>query len=357
MFNTRYFRFYTLFICSFSFAYSMITAQTFSSATNPVGIMKILVPNNSDTTFCVGFHRSVLFETTVHSVLGDTITINGNPAWEENSLRAEQHFLLFGRVDRESASEEGKFFPIIANRGSTLTLDLSRKGSAEPDPLSNLNVGERSGDNVLIVPCWTIGSLFAGIAKGGIEIWVFKDPEPGANNATPFKVYYSEVNGQWEAPGVLGAQDDLPIYPGESVFIRNESGQDQRLFIFGSVPMESFQTIVYTASGNQKQDIHIGLRSPVPIRLADSGLGEDGDELFVFDNDIVLKDKAASRIFEYIGDASTPGWYEGSFYVGESEQLLPGVGYILRKAPRGATSVAFDWKVQPGYLNSQLYNK
>jgi|GEM_PF-2917025 len=342
----------------------MASSQSLSVATNPVGITRIEVPTNSDTFFAIGFHRSVLFRTTVASVQGNVVTLNGSPGWSNDELKyapgiqPNDYVLLFGHVDRP-LSEEGKYFLIESNTSSTVTLDLTMRGTGEIDPLANLQTGAAEGDPVLIIPCWTIDSLFAGIRDEGIKVTIFDDSQAGANQAVPYTFCYDSSEHIWKSEnGMDGDFGNSPIFPGQSVCIRNETGEDKTMIAYGSVPMESFRTVVYTAANDQPQDIYIGIRSPMPILLEDAvGLGENGDELLIFDNTQAIVDKSASRILEYIdnGRVSVPGWYDGVRYVGDSEELLPGVGYVLRKAPSSNPTSSY-WQATPSYLSSLLSN-
>lgn len=333
-----------------------LQGQSVSLATDPLGIMKISVPDASDTLISVGFHRRVDYEATVQSVNANMITVNGNPSWEidqfkfQEGVQNERYFLLFGNVDRAGDSEEGKFFEILSNTGSTIEIDLG------DETLENLVGDADNGDLVRIIPFWNIASLFSGLASSGIEIRVFSDTEAGPNEPKATVVSYNASSEKWEEsndPGAPIVRDYLNIYPGESVFIRNETGEDKSLIVMGAVPMEAFQTLVYTTENNRPQDIHIGIRSPLPIPLGDSGLGSDGDQLLIFDNELTLKDKAASRIFEYLEDASPKGWYDGVDWMDSTYDLQPGVGYILRRAATPIASSTY-WVGKPTYLDILL---
>jgi len=105
-----------------------------------------------------------------------------------------------------------------------------------------------------------------------------------------------------------------------------------------------------------RQDNAIGLIRPMAVSLDASGLISSGafqssplpgsrtDELLTFDNTVASRNKSASAIYYYWSNA----WREvgfGNADVG-ANLLLPGTGFIIRKATNNTTPV---WTNSPNF--------
>lgn len=112
--------------------------------------------------------------------------------------------------------------------------------------------------------------------------------------------------------------------------------------------MSKHRAIIRTFAANAPQDHWVGYSSPVPTPIGESGLGfSPGDNLLVFDNAALGKNKSASQILVYTGTA----WLDtnGFANVSTTFNLQPGVGYILRKA-QTASAQNFVWQDLQSYL-------
>lgn len=130
-----------------------------SVTTDPVGVINVDLPGNSDTVVSVPFHRPVEFQGSVDSIDGNQITVNGTPGWSTNQFvydapgQTDTFYVLFA-----SGEKEGMFYTIDANTADTLTLDLA--GDTLAGVQSDQDDGPGMGDILKIIPYWTLGTLF-----------------------------------------------------------------------------------------------------------------------------------------------------------------------------------------------------
>jgi len=245
-----------------------------------------------------------------------------------------------------TGSDEGDIYTITGNTADSVTLDL-QGGS-----LAGLN----AGDLVAIIPYWTLGTVFPGgqgvhpsVSAGNRSTEVlFPDLGGTGVNLTTARSYYF-LNGAWRqvGQGNLNKNDDV-VAPDMFVWVRHNVPTGTELVARGSVLSSGIRLGVRLNSGI-KQDNLIALPRPGPVSLSQSGLIESGafrpsisagnrlDELFIFDNTTLGKNKSAAATYYYLNG----GWRKvgsGNTDVGGDIVFQPGTGVILRSGA-GASGV------------------
>ena len=256
------------------------------------------------------------------------VTLSSAPTLPANTTCA----LLFA-----SGNKEGMFAKITALNGTVATVTLSAG-----DDLT----GIVNGDKVTIMPYWTPATLVPSTAPVGLKLMTFDSARVGVNIATT-KFYAHAGSGSW-LNGITGAAaSNDPLDFGSSFVLRNSSVTDLTVSFVGDVPMKKHRAILATLAANTAQDIRFGYSSPVPETMANVGLtGQEGDQLFEFDNSATGYNKPASQILIY----TSGSWnYKVSGLSAAAFQLKPGYGYVYRKA---ATSNPdkYVWSDLPSYV-------
>jgi uncharacterized protein (TIGR02597 family) len=354
-----------------------ITPGAFAQVYTPsVGFVSVQALGGSDTRFSAPLSRSPEFVGQVASLGANTVTVSGSPNWAASQwvyaagVRSNTYFLEFC-----SGAKAGMFYTVTASSGDTVTLDLAG------DTLSGAIVG----DQVKIVPYWTLGTLFPGQqgvttttnitgAGSATKILVYAANAVGTNLSTSFTYYYYSGSASGGAGwrrvggGIANKKDDDIIYSDSHIIVRQDGGAPTTtLTVAGNVATVGRTTVIGTLQNNTAQDNIIAVDIPVAITLAQSNLaqsgafvaattatGSGGDRLFVYDNAAAGINKSASATYYYYaGPASGgAGWRRiggGISTIRDNEQVfIPGSGYVIRKA---ATTVASStvWSIPLPY--------
>ena len=317
-------------------------------ASDPSGIYRVALLGNSDTRLSIPFSRPKAAAGLVQSISDGVITLQGAPGWTtdqfvySSGVQSNTYFVLI-----RSGSREGEHHTITANTADAITVDLNG------DTLTGVNAGDR----IEIVPYWTLGTLFLGGA--GIHI----SPSPGSRssevlmpdlegigiNLSAARTYYF-WSGAWRqvGQGTANLSDDV-LLPDAYVIVRHNIADSTTLLCNGVVWMGKL-AVPLAVQAASKQDNFVALARPTAISLNDSGLISSGafsaspspgartDELFVFDDTVVGKNKAASATYYYWSGA----WRKvgsGSTDVGTDEVFQPGTGMVIRKGNGTGTAV------------------
>jgi len=319
------------------------------------GFQRITLQGASDTQLAMPFPRPAAELGAVSAVSGNIVTLRGPAAWTANQwvysspTRTNTHYLLI-----RSGNREGDFYTITSNDTSRVFLDL------QGENLSGVVVGNLAA----IVPYWTLGTIFPG-GQG-----VHSAPAPGNRrtellipdltgngiNLSAARTYYF-WNGAWRqvGQGTTIKNDDV-ILPDMYFWVRHNLASNTELIAKGGVLHEKWRFLV-RRSPSIKQDNLFALPRPAPVTLADSGLISSGafrasagpgsriDELLVFDNSTVSKNKSAAGTYYYWNNA----WRKvgaGAADKGADVVFNPGQGVILRA---GTNVSSVTWTNAPTY--------
>jgi uncharacterized protein (TIGR02597 family) len=303
---------------------------------------------NSDTIVSLPYTRAGVVAQTVSAVSANVITVSGTPNWLPNQfvysagVQTNTYFVRF-----DSGADAGKLYPITANGANNVTLNLGA------DSLGSVV----SGDILSIEAYWTPATTFPNGAG------IFASPTPGNRftevlvpdttsagiNLSAAKVLYFNA-GAWKQVGSNTNHNDDPFSPNSFLIVRHNVGTNSTLMVLGSVVGGALSIPLMTSASIQ-QDNAVALARPVIVSLNDSGLINSGafaasplpgsrtDELQVFDNTVVQKNKSSSAIYYYWSGA----WRKvgaGTTDVGSDQIFTPGTGMVIRK---GTNNAAATW--------------
>lgn len=328
------------------------------TATPPAGFVTLSMPGDSDTFISMPFVRPAISAPTVVSYSDNvlTLTLASGESWTSNQfvyVQGSQSNNYYARF--ASGALNGAMFPIIANDTNTLTLNLNG------DTLA----GVVANDLIYVEPYWTLNSIFPGGAGVNIsptagnrntEILI-PDLTSAGINLSAATIYYFHA-GLWNevGQGSIDHGDDI-IQPNTYFVVRHNVSTNTTLYACGNAIASDISIpLNIPADSSSKQDNYIGLMRPVTLSLDASQLISSGafvpsiipgnrlDELLVFDNTVVGKNKSSSAIYYYWNNA----WRKvgaGSSVVGSDNVFMPGTGVILRKG----TNAPAVWTNNPSY--------
>jgi uncharacterized protein (TIGR02597 family) len=333
--------------------------------TEPTGFNKVTCLANSDTIVSVplrvkgGIRRAL---TAAPAISGDSATLTLTPdSFSPGAFT--KHYLKFITGDRE-----GRWYDIqtSANNGTPNTaaaVTINLNG----DTLG----GATTGDSVLIAEYWTLDTLFP--PTGATSSWSGIPPVPDGHaivastnalnrktevllpnlsgvgiNISFSSTYYltTGTSGTWKKVGDTSKPSfgDTILYPDNYFIIRhNSSVINPTVFkMVGEVEMQSM-TIPLLSQSSGKQDNFIGLPRPVDVSLLNLAL--DGvsfvnsanalnrkDELLVFNNALVGKNKSASATYYRLATGNSWRKVGDSTTVQDNTVIPAGSGFIIRKA-------------------------
>ncbi|MDQ8194400.1 TIGR02597 family protein [Coraliomargarita sp. SDUM461004] len=363
------------------FAATASVGTAITLETDPMGILELEVPAQSDALISLPLHRTAVYSGQIATVEGnriDLVTTGASPDWSEDEwvyvadTQLVTYYALF-----MSGDLEGCYYTISGNDADSLELDL------EEGSLDGFNLN----DQVLqIIPYWTLGTFFgeqdAVTASASItglgersEVHFFSNVE-GVNPASSEIFYYyegSDFGGDgWRLKGdsLTTLHDDQPIAPDRAFVFRNVTDATVELLLPGYVQMT--QSAFVIEGSESSNDLRVSSASMLPTSLADSKLietggfqatdsisGLSGDQVLVVDNFAEGFNKAAVAIYYYYNGSAFggPGWRlkGGSLLtiMDAVEVFQPGQGVILRKAASSETDTHL-WHFLPGYLSPDI---
>lgn len=329
-------------------------------ASDPAGFYRITCLGNSDTIVSIPFTRPAAANVVVEAVAGNVVTVKGTPGWSEDQfvyLAGSQPNTYYVRF--LSGAKEGSYYRVTANDTDSLTLDL------EGDAISSVTDGDRAA----VIPYWTLGTAFPG-GRGVVastlvfdrktEVFVPDFTKPGINQGVRATYFYLTTGetGEWRDFNQAGVKkDDEVLLPDVYMIVRHNTAASTVVTVRGSVPVSKLTMPLMTEAA-MKQDNFVALTRPAVVTLNDSGLVQSGaflasittfnrtDELFVFDNSAVGKNKGPVATYYYFDGAWRKFGSNDDF--GNEPVFTPGTGVIIRKNST-AGGVSSFWLNQPGY--------
>lgn len=330
-------------------------------ASDPAGFYRITCLGNSDTIVSIPFTRPAAANVVVDSVAANEVTVKGTPGWT-----ADQFVYAAGTQPNTyyvrflSGAKEGSYYPVTDNGTDSLTLSLG------DDDISSV----ADGDQAAVIPYWTLGTAFPdgrGVVATTLvfdrktEVFVRDFTEPGVNQGVKATYYFFQPNGQtgeWRDFNEDGVKkDDEVLLPDVYMIVRHNTAASTVMTVRGSVPVSKLTMPLMTEPA-MKQDNFVALTRPAVVTLNDSGLVQSGaflasptvfnrtDELFVFDNSVVGKNKGPVATYFYHEGAWRKFGFTDDF--GNDPVFTPGTGVIIRKNST-VGGVSSFWLNQPGY--------
>jgi len=324
------------------------SGQEATATTDPVGFVSFTVNPNSDQRFGIPMAPAPVFQGTVGSVSGSTVSATGIPV-----LTGANYLLV------TSGSAKGSWEQISSSSSDSVVLEAAISGL-------------QAGDQIAVRPFWTLGTL---LPNGGglpassnvfapVGLVLVNDPAASGINipASSLYLYHDGAQGPagwYDASNPSqGLRNDVIISPEVSITIRNQSQSTASITVVGSVPV-SPQSIAVTGSASQ-QDNLIYNQFPADVRLDESQLHSSGavaassnvfapsDLLLVFNPSNTGINPSASAIYLYHDGSQGPaGWYNANSPAEglKNDVILPaGAAFIVRKA-QGSSSAQWTPEV------------
>lgn len=316
------------------------------------GFTRLALPGNSDSIVAVPFTRPAAGGGLVQGAAGSVITAQGTTGWAAHQFeyvagtQADTFYVLV-----LSGTLEGASYRITGNTATTVTVD------AQGDNLSALAAGTRFA----VIPYWTLGTLFpqgrgvnasvAGQAHAS-EVF-FPDVNAAVINPAPARTFFFQ-DGRWMEGEAIA--DDVVIPPSIHLTVRHNVAAATELLCAGEVITTKLRVPI-VAKAAAKHDNFLGLQRPNNVTLAASELITSGafqaspsvgvhtDELLVFNNATVQKNKSAAAIYFYWNNA----WRKtgaGAATFDATQIFTPGTGFIIRKNAGASSPI---WTNAPGY--------
>ena len=310
-------------------------SSLFGLTSDPAGYLTTVIPAKSDGVFSAALHQAPEYTGDITAISGGN-TIELESANFTSNQFANSHYALISSGDRE-----GLWAAVSGNDGKSLNLSLVNQDLGDV-------AGDRVevGDTVKIIPFWTPATLITKPAvPAGTELLVFSRNVAGINVSAVSTYRYIAEAGWYDGPEEA---NDKPIYPDESVVLRNRSDAPLRVVQFGNAPMSAFVTVVSAVTEGVQQDIRLTSGLPVSIAiqdLIDPGAAGDGDQILIFDHQQPGENKEPLFTATYVPGS---GWFEGQTNR-NNYQLQKGYGFIYRKAAANSGDLVIRHK--PSYQN------
>lgn len=358
-------RSFGLFLVGFSGASSPIFAQG-TAITGSVGLLSVPAPSASDTIVSLPLHRPEVFRGVIESL--DGAMVNLRQASFSTDAYSGGFYLLI-----ESGPGEGRWFPITANSGGSVTVEHS----ADPDFASVVEPGAI----VKIIPFWTLDTVFPngkGVNASGnllpVSRVLLPDTQGTGTRLAPSSsfFYFSGAAHGGEGWRKFGHAptvkfDDHLLLPGSSMIVRHDSGPQTVFENLGAVQTSAFSVRLGTRAPGRDQDHSLGLGIPAPVTLAQSALYESGgfagtatleqpvDQLLVYNQSAAAKNRIPAFTYYYYtgSQGAGPGWRllgQPGTLQNAAAVFEPARGFVIRKAG-GPAPVSARWTVRPAYLN------
>ena len=312
-----------------------------AGAADMVGWNKYTVQPNSDVLVTLPFTRNVAG---TYAVTGKTASAINVAATLTTDQYKDVYYVRF-----TSGSAVGRWSTITTNSASALTLgDASFLGDVA------------TGDTFNVYPHHTLSSVFPDSMEGvsflktpmfvrNTEI-IIPSTTGAAINRSGAEIYYF-AGDRWTmvGGGFTNNSDDVVLSPQEYFIIRNNDASKTLTFVTtGKVEAAALARSV--AREGTQNDVIACTGRPTQITLSELNLGGSAafattlgfirsDELLVFDNSTVGKNKSASAIYFFQGDH----WRKvGGGLASFDNELLPaGAALVIRKAANAGTAVTW----------------
>ena len=339
-------------------AYGAATAYTV-----PVGYITLNIPGAAaDTNIAPSLSQAPLLQAASTGIAGNVITVAATGAATNAFINVLPDTNAKTYVLVRTGALAGLRFPVTANDATTITVNA---GATDLQTLGVVN-----GDQVGVVPYWTLNTLFpagAGVGQSN-DIYnpssylLFSDQSGiGINRSASVVYFYNDGTdgnpaGWYDNDHIFsGLQDTVAIDPSVMMTIRsNPVGASTTLTITGTVPSTVLATVLL--SGASANDENLGAPYPIDTSLTQSGLQSvvagatdifnPTEYVFVYADEAAGINKSASATYFYfVGDGDfAAGWYNNdNVFAGvvTDKVLKAGRSFTVRKA--GGTPASSVW--------------
>ncbi len=306
-------------------------AQAVTSYTTPVGYVSLgdttvgqpAIKANTDVLVSLPLDRAPVFQGVSSSISGSTINFTGTSFGD---LTTTPHVAKI-----EGGTKSGLTGLITVNTGTSITVQL---------PTGESLTGVTASNGISIRPAWTLATAFGTTLPAGTQLLAFSGTSSGINLSAD--LLYEFDGTDWLDGFTFDPANNVVVYPGESIFVRNNSASAiTSLVVTGEVSTSNSRVLISNLAPGTGQDNYISFISPVDEAIGLSALGSiatPGDQVFEFDNNAAGINKSASYIVEWDGT----NWLDGFTFdiVDTTFNFQGGKGYIVRRsagAPGGDT--------------------
>jgi uncharacterized protein (TIGR02597 family) len=342
-------------------------ALAVDACSEPTGSLALTFLTNSDTYVSIPFTRVPLCCGTVQSVSNNAITVQGAPGWatgQWSQVTSNGYFPNY--VVLTSGAKQGATFIITNNSSDTLDTLAPLPGC---DDLS----GVSAGDQLAVVPYWTLGTVFPGGAgitpsisstTSGLRTeLLFLHSGPYWSGLPPTAAYgFYFYNSHWRRsfPSIAPTSnfDGVVILPDQYFIVRQMPKSPTTTFTAGgNIVQYSTRTCLYADSVTTNWDNYVANYHSTTQTLDQAGLAAAftasnpgatnpaiNDLLLVYDNTAMKMTKAPAHVYFYYidhwADLNNPPY---TINRGGDPVFIPGTGVTVRKRP-GSTQV---WVISP----------
>lgn len=333
------------------------------SASDVIGVTRILCAAGADTVVGVPFERFPVFDSTLREATVTagpiaTLTPVLEAPFANNRFGGESHYLRF--VGGGSLS--GAWFEIVGN--TTDKISIRTRGL----DLSLAVVG----DAFEVIPYWTLDSLFPPESQTTLHVSSGKLPPQRRSmvlladttregiRLAPDRIFFLTEEGWFRSSRGMPPAGGQILKPGEVLAIRHPAGVAATWFRSREQVLRGRHWEFLRTRTDGPQDNAVALVRALPLALEDLGLTSEAfvssestapadrrDELHLYENLTQVVNRIPTKIFFKVGD----DWREdnGTTYpVANLAEVPIGVALVIRKAPTadGATAV---WINPPTY--------
>ena len=284
--------------------------------TDPVGMLQITFPAESDTPFSLPLHRPAAVSGKVGGSGADGFTI---PVVEWSGAGPERLAAAPHYVQLTDGPMAGLVYPVAdSGDGSITVADLGLGDLASQ--------GVAPGQEFRVIPYWTLGTLFpsgdsfpASSHPGRPRGLVLLPDEEASGINLPFGkgyFYYDGTRGGqagWYSLGGSedGLRDDVILPPDRFFLLRNPTGEETRLLLNGSVHRIKPSILLRTIEERVAREQPVAFAYPVDVSLRQTGLSESPafapsgnffepeDKLLVYDDPTYGYNPSPDRAYFY----------------------------------------------------------
>jgi uncharacterized protein (TIGR02597 family) len=341
------------------------SAPAIDACSEPTGSLNIAMVPGSDMYLSIPFTRAPVYCGTVQSTAGSNcITVQGAPGWIDGQWQNGSNYVVF-----TSSSKEGAVYEITNNSSDTL---MVRTGDLDVDFGCEDLTGVSTGDQLAIIPFWTLGTAFPGgegitpslntSASGRRTQLLFLDAHEGSGIYRIPQIFYFYNFWRRSYPTTPSSSNfnDVVIYPDRHFIARQPTNVTTVTFVpSGTVVQYATRTCLFQqraftfgqlgfSGDNYVANYHSTTQTLNQSNLASASTASNpnanpptiNDLLFVYDNSYAVFNKTPSHIYFYDvdhwADLNNPPY---SVDRGGDPVFAPGNGVTIRKKTNSTSSV------------------
>ena len=374
--------------------------------TDPAGFVTVELAGNSDSYVYIPFKRTPAFVGVATSLGSNGVYDPGEPFTDNNpangvydageaftdtdnvislagtpGFTTNQFVYASGTqpnryyVFLKAGTRAGMYYSVVSNAAASLIVDAAG---------DDLSAAINSNTTLEVIPYDTLGSIFpagAGvhpssshsIAVRQTEVLIPNNASAGIDLASPVSYYYfsgtTGAGSGWRKAGVSAViANDEVLMPDTFFVVRHNISTNTSLTFTGTVQMSQLATPLGTIANSVDQDNAVALPFATELTLSQLKLFESGafagssshsitlrqDQVLVWDNSVVGKNKASSTSYYYFTGTSGlgPGWRKSGVtgtIANDDPVVGPTKGIIIRKKSSGAPLTTL-WSMKPPYV-------